>query len=68
MPRPGRPPVADERGCPRMVRLLLDDDALAPVQLKDTFEFVPNGFAVMLLLPDTAERPTVAIPHVPLHE
>ncbi len=55
-------------GCPRIVRLLLADVAARPWQLKLGFEFAPKGFTIIVVLPSTGARPTVLIPHEPLHE
>lgn len=53
-------------GAPRMVRF--DAVALAPKQLNGTFEFAPNGFAVIVLLPDATLSAVELMPHAPLQE
>lgn len=49
-------------GNPRITRLLLEV-AEGPLQMKATLPLVPNGFAVIELLPEMTPSPVEAIPH-----
>lgn len=53
-------------GCPRMMRFVLCEGALAPEQVKPTLAFAPKGFAVIVLLPEVTVKPVELMPQAPL--